>query len=110
LYFFFFIAILQDYARQTHTAYENVKFDIMLVNVDQTKAPDRGIYIKGLKLIGANWDYSRGVLMDNCAHESVNIVPCVSYIYIYFKDIVYILKLIIIIKLLLIYVYININI
>lgn len=69
---------MQDYARQTHTSYENVKFDIMLVSVDQVKAPDRGIYIRGLKLIGANWDYSRGILTDNLPHESVNPIPCVS--------------------------------
>jgi len=73
----FILAILQDYARQTHTSFESVKFDIMLVNVDQTKAPDRGIYIKGLKLIGANWDYSKGFLIDNLPHESVNPVPCI---------------------------------
>ncbi|ORX45145.1 hypothetical protein BCR36DRAFT_414609 [Piromyces finnis] len=73
----FIIAILQDYARQTHSSYENVKFDIMLINVDQIKPPDRGIYIKGLKLVGANWDYSRGILTDNLPHESVNLIPCI---------------------------------
>ena len=75
---------MQDYARQTHTLYENVKFDIMLVNVDQIKAPDRGIYIKGLKLAGANWDYSKGVLTDNQSFESVNPIPCVSFIIFYY--------------------------
>jgi energy-coupling factor transporter ATP-binding protein EcfA2/sulfur relay (sulfurtransferase) DsrC/TusE family protein len=73
----FIIAILQDYARQTQSLYENVKFDIMLINVNQTKAPDRGIYIKGLKLIGANWDYSRGILTDNHPYESINVIPCI---------------------------------
>eukprot|EP00833_Pecoramyces_ruminatium_P004908 jgi/Orpsp1_1/1178940/evm.model.c7180000067323.1 len=73
----FIIAILQDYARQTHSLYENVKFDIMLISVEQTKAPDRGIYIKGLKLVGANWDYSRGILTDNQPYETVNTIPCI---------------------------------
>jgi len=61
----------------------------MLINVNQTKAPDRGIYIKGLKLIGANWDYSRGILTDNHPYESINVIPCVSFIYIYLYLFIY---------------------
>jgi len=72
----FISAIIQDYAHQTHSQFENIKYDIMLIGIDQKKAPDRGIYVKGLKLIGANWDYSRGVLIDNQPHESVNAIPC----------------------------------
>ncbi len=64
---------------------EHVDLESMVISGKQSTPPDRGVYISGLTLVGAAWDYGHTMLKDNKGDGPVAI-PCVrTLLFLYYR-------------------------
>ncbi|KAJ3124085.1 hypothetical protein HK098_001410, partial [Nowakowskiella sp. JEL0407] len=70
-------AILQDGAAKLKEPIENISLDSLILSGRQATPPERGLYISGLNLFGATWNFGNNVLKDCKPNEFYSPVPCI---------------------------------
>jgi dynein heavy chain, axonemal len=78
----FLTAVLQTTARRNTIAIDTLSFEYSIVNLDEreiTQAPKEGVYIKGMFLEGAGWDYENSCLCEPEPMELIMPMPIVMF-------------------------------
>ncbi len=79
----FLTGVLQNYARKHRVAIDGLNFDFTVLNFRDKKgvtaAPEDGVYIYGLFLDGAAWDFKEGGLVDAEIGEMFTNVPVIHF-------------------------------
>jgi hypothetical protein len=76
----FLKGLLLDYSAASRESIESLDFDVSILGAKPSSLPEKGAYISGLSLIGASWDFSKGILVSSRLRESSLSIPCVSII------------------------------
>jgi dynein heavy chain len=80
----FMTAVLQNYARSSKTAIDLLTFDFKILDdkkpTDITEKPDNGVYVYGMFLEGARWNYETHLLDDSLPKELYTDVPMIHFI------------------------------
>ena len=78
----FLTAVLQTTARKNSVPIDTLSFEFTIVNLDEKEilaAPKDGVYVKGLFLEGAGWDFENGCLMEPEPMELIVPMPIVLF-------------------------------
>jgi dynein heavy chain len=80
----FLTAVLQNYARASKTAIDLLTFEFKILDQkkpsDMTEKPDNGVYVYGMFLEGARWNYETHMLDDSLPKELYTDVPLIHFI------------------------------
>jgi dynein heavy chain len=80
----FMTAVLQNYARSSKTAIDLLTFDFKILDdkkpSDITEKPENGVYVYGMFLEGARWNYDTHLLDDSLPKELYTDVPMIHFI------------------------------
>lgn len=71
---------MQTYARKTSEAIDSLTFKTVILNKhkeDITEHPENGLYINGLFLQGASWDWEEGRIIESTKGELWHEMPCI---------------------------------
>lgn len=78
----FLTAVLQTTARRASVPIDTLSFDFTIINLDEKEintAPKDGVYIKGLFLEGAGWDFENGCLCEPEPMELIVPMPIILF-------------------------------
>ena len=80
----FLTAVLQNYARASKTAIDLLTFEFKILDrkkpSDITSKPENGVYVYGMFLEGARWNYEKHLLDDSLPKELYTDVPMIHFI------------------------------
>jgi dynein heavy chain len=80
----FMTAVLQNYARSSKTAIDLLTFDFKILDdkkpSDISEKPENGVYVYGMFLEGARWNYEKHILDDSLPKELYTDVPMIHFI------------------------------
>lgn len=80
----FLTAVLQNYARASKTAIDLLTFEFKIMDKkkpnDITTKPENGVYVYGMFLEGARWNYEKHILDDSLPKELYTDVPMIHFI------------------------------
>lgn len=80
----FMTAVLQNYARSSKTAIDLLSFDFKIEDnlkpEDIKEKPENGVYVYGMFLEGARWNYDTHLLDDSLPKELYTDVPMIHFI------------------------------
>jgi hypothetical protein len=71
-------AILCDGAHQNRMSLENFELETLVLSSMPTMPSEKGVYVTGLHMVGACWDFSKSVLREDLPQERFNRLACVS--------------------------------
>ncbi|KAJ3091583.1 Dynein heavy chain 1, axonemal [Quaeritorhiza haematococci] len=75
----FLQAILLDHAIRVREPVDSVQLEVLVLSSKQISPPERGVYVTGLHLVGAAWDYHRSQLRE-CKPGDFSInMPCLWF-------------------------------
>ena len=74
-------AVVYDYAVLHRVASDNVSVDVVVFATKPVHAPERGVYVTGLNLMSATWDFTKYNLKEEKHLETYFNLPCVRYFY-----------------------------
>lgn len=74
----FLEGLLLDYSTTSKESIESLDLDITILGAKPSSLPEKGAYICGLSLVGASWDFSKGILKSCKLREHSLSIPCVS--------------------------------
>ncbi|GIM07381.1 hypothetical protein Vretimale_11536 [Volvox reticuliferus] len=78
----FLTAVLQTTARKSSVPIDTLSFEFSIINLDEreiTAPPKEGVYIKGLYLEGAGWDFENGCLCEPNPMELIVPMPILLF-------------------------------
>ncbi|KAJ9531884.1 hypothetical protein QJQ45_022007, partial [Haematococcus lacustris] len=78
----FLTAVLQTTARKNGMAIDTLSFEFTIINLDEKEIlapPKEGVYVQGLYLEGAGWDYEGGCLTEPQPMELIVPMPIVLF-------------------------------
>ncbi|PNH00452.1 Dynein-1-beta heavy chain, flagellar inner arm I1 complex, partial [Tetrabaena socialis] len=78
----FLTAVLQTTARKSSVPIDTLSFEFSIINLDEreiTAPPKEGVYIKGLFLEGAGWDFENGCLCEPNPMELIVPMPILLF-------------------------------
>jgi len=78
----FLTAVLQTTARRNTIPIDTLSWDFTIINLDEselTQAPKEGVYVKGIYLEGAGWDFENACLMEPEPQELIVPIPIIHF-------------------------------
>eukprot|EP00854_Cymbomonas_tetramitiformis_P005380 gene5380-6528_t len=78
----FLTAVLQTTARKNSIPIDTLAWEFSIINLDEkeiTQPPKEGVYIKGMFLEGAGWDFENGCLMEPEPMELIVPMPIIHF-------------------------------
>ena len=78
----FLTAVLQTTARRNTIPIDTLSWDFSIINLDEseiTQQPKEGVYVKGIFLEGAGWDYENACLTEPEPQELIVSMPIIHF-------------------------------
>lgn len=78
----FLTAVLQTTARKASVPIDTLSFEFSVINLDEREIlapPKEGVYVKGLSLEGAGWDFENGCLAEPSPMELIVPMPILLF-------------------------------
>jgi Dynein heavy chain C-terminal domain len=74
------LAILLDGAAKMNEHPIDMHIESVMMSGNQTEPPEMGLYVTGLHLLGASYDFHKNHLIDAANNKLYTSIPCVNWI------------------------------